>query len=543
MKKLLLFLLLNSVTFPFINAQLSGIKTVGNGGDYTTLTDAVKDVNTNGLNGNTVFEIKDGYDKIEHVTIKSYPGNNQYTLTIRPEAGASEVILRSDTYSIPIKMDSTNNIIIDGRPGGITSSSALKVKHSNKDNSAAIFVYNSKNTIVRYCDIRYDCSAGVELYISDSTIVENCDIATYTDGPTGNGATIGICTSESSNTIVRNNIIHDLHVDSVFAIYGILLNSPGYRISTDSIYNNFIAINTNAVDSSALIFGIYISDNEGNNTHIYFNTIVIGGIILKENYRNSFALRYEIFSGRGFIKNNMFINKRLSMECTAYHICESFNKVGTPTLISDYNLFLCDNIVGITGCDNTYFCATLTDWQDSTGLDLNSVSKEVEFAGVETGDLHLAGSSLTDTDLYGLYMAGINDIDNEERWADGTFMGADQPPYFEPCIPGTATDPENIIENGDFGDCILSPWWMYYDTINGANANEAIIDGQFTLSGITIAGAPEYWQVQLNENFTDAQISKLMAMIIFFLSMHGQNRAAGPATSFSARASIPMRIC
>jgi hypothetical protein len=518
MKKILLFLLVSSLSFPFIYAQLSGTKTVGDGGDYATLTNAVLDVNTYGLNGNAVFEIKDGYDKTESVTIHSYPGSNQYTLTIRPEAGAAEVILRSETSSAPIHLDSTNNIIIDGRPGGVTESCALKLVYDYQDYASAIYVYNSKNTIIRYCYIRYDCMYGIELAECDSNIVENCDIATYTDGVIS-GQVIGINILMSSNTTARNNIIHDLYtVDKEHAIIGILINSLLYKTTTDSIYNNFIAINTSTIDSSSYDCGIFIGDNEGNSTFIYFNTIVIGGKGINGNDNNSFALYYN-GAGNGIIKNNIFINKHSNEEGTKHHYCVYYRGSETPSMTSDYNLFLCGEINGITGrYNNNKYFATLKDWQDSTGLDLHSVSKEVEFAGVETGDLHLAGSSLTDTALYGLYMAGINDIDNEERWADATYIGADQPPYIEPCIPGTGTDPENILENGDFGDCTLTPWYVYIETINGAAANAAIIDGQFTLSGITLASAPEYWQLQLMQVFTDAQIGKLTAGEDYILS-------------------------
>ena len=54
MKRLLLFILLSPGIYSFLSAQLSGVKTIGDGGDYVTLTDAVLDVNTNGLNGNAI---------------------------------------------------------------------------------------------------------------------------------------------------------------------------------------------------------------------------------------------------------------------------------------------------------------------------------------------------------------------------------------------------------------------------------------------------------------------------------------------------------
>jgi hypothetical protein len=66
------------------------------------------------LNENTVFVIKDGIDKTEPVIIQNYSVNIKYTLTICPEAGATEVILRSVNFSEIIKLDSANCIIING---------------------------------------------------------------------------------------------------------------------------------------------------------------------------------------------------------------------------------------------------------------------------------------------------------------------------------------------------------------------------------------------------------------------------------------------
>ena len=150
MKKILFVLLLNALPMTVIFAQLSGIKTVGDGCDYPDLSAAVQDINVNGLNGNTILEIKDGYDKTEWFTIHTYQGMDQYHLTIRPEAGASEVILRSPAGSV-IWLDSTNNVMIDGRPGGETNQCVLKFLHSSQHNSSSIEVQRSRNTVIRNC--------------------------------------------------------------------------------------------------------------------------------------------------------------------------------------------------------------------------------------------------------------------------------------------------------------------------------------------------------------------------------------------------------
>lgn len=506
MKKLLFVLLLCALQVPVLFAQLSGIKSVGDGGDYPDLHAAVQDLNANGLAGNAILEIKDGFDQTRSYTIHSYPGMDQYRLIIRPEAGASEVILRSMSGAV-IWLDSTNNITIDGRPGGETNQRVLKFLHSANFNSSTIAADQSKNTIIRNCYVRFDGTRGVDLEYSDSCIVENCDIATYTEGPISNNATIGIELARSTNIVVKNNMIHDLHVDSVFHITGIDIYAPDAIVSTDSLYNNFIAVNTGAADSSADIRGINILDSDGNLTCLYFNTIVIGGNNINGESYSSFGLHYEMY-GESVIENNIIINNRSNITGTRSHYCIYLLESGTPATVSDYNLFQCDGTDGILGVyDNDYI--TLADWQNNTGFDLNSVSKGVSFAEVGIGDLHLAGSSVSDSDLYGTYIEGINDIDNEQRWPDSTFMGADQPSITEPCNPDPENDPENIIENGNFGACTLAPWSFYYAGSQGVSAEAELIDGTCEVSATSLSTDPVAWDIQLNQVMSSSQLGRL----------------------------------
>ncbi len=489
-----------------IFGQLSGLKTIGNGGDYPDLHAAIQDLNANGLDGNTILEIKDGFDQTRSYTIHSYPGMDQYKLTIRPEPGASEVILRSSSGTV-IWLDSLNNVTIDGRPGGESNQCVLKLLHSNKFNSSTIWADRSKNTIIRNCLVRFDGTRGVDLMYSDSSIVENCDIATYSNGPITNNTTIGIEINRSSNTVVKNNVIHDLHVDSVFNISGIETYAPDPKISTDSIYNNFIAINTGAVDSSVYIQGIRILDGVGNQTYLYFNTVVIGGNNINGEVYSSYALNYEIY-GEAIVENNIFINKRSNAFGTAKHYCLSINSSGTPTLVSDHNLLLCDDVDGILGNYSDDY-STLADWQNNTGFDLNSVTKDVVFEDAAAGDLHLSGNSLTDSDLYCTFIDGINDIDNEVRWADSTYMGADQPSVIEPCIPDPENDPDNILKNGNFGACTLSPWNLYYLPSLGVSAKAELIDGTCEVSATSLSTDPVAWDIQLNQEMSSSQLGRL----------------------------------
>ena len=113
LKSFFVFCLINS---PLL-AQLSGTYSVGSGGNYVTLSNAILDINSNGLSGHTTLELLNGYRQQERIQIKSYPGNDQYTLTIRPEANADScVIYKDDAYVVEFL--SARNVILDGRPGG-----------------------------------------------------------------------------------------------------------------------------------------------------------------------------------------------------------------------------------------------------------------------------------------------------------------------------------------------------------------------------------------------------------------------------------------
>ncbi len=408
-----------------LTAQLSGLYTVGTGGDYSTLADAAKDVNNHGLSGNTIFEIKDGYNQNEVPYITTYPGNNQFTLTIRPEAGASNVTLTSPALET-IFLDSTKNVIIDGRPGGISGKSALFIINSNKGNSAGIFASKSTNTLIEYCTIQFDGTRGISIDNSDFSKVENNDITTYSTGPTENGSTIGISTYESTNTLIKNNKIYNLHVAEVLSLYGIQTYNPVTGNSSDSIYNNFIDLNADAVDSSQDVTGISIyQQTSDKNSFIYFNSIVINGEDIKS--RSSWSLNFE-GAGSLDLKDNLFINHRSNGTGDGEHYAIKLNKgAETPDIHSDYNLFFVDGNGGIFGAYYYSDDTTLTQWQASTTLDMHSIFKDVEFKDITNGDLHLAGMSFDDPDLLGMYIPGIEDIDGQERPSDSTFMGADQP--------------------------------------------------------------------------------------------------------------------
>jgi len=81
---------------------------------------------------------------------------------------------------------------------------------------------------------------------------------------------------------------------------------------------------------------------------------------------------------------------------------------------------------------------------------------------------------------------------------------------FESCEPSTENDPENILENGDFGSCTLTPWFTSINSLVGASATTSMVDGTCMLSDFVISNDPYSWHIQLMQPFTAEQLAKLI---------------------------------
>ena len=141
---------------------LSGTYTVGQGGQYPTLTAAIADYNIKCIGGPVVFVLTDAsYSGSETfpITIQVNPGSGIVkTLTIRPAAGISPEIAGS--AGAIIKLNGADYVIIDGSNNGTTSQDLRITNNSTASNSATIWVsslgtgagatFNTiKNTIIK----------------------------------------------------------------------------------------------------------------------------------------------------------------------------------------------------------------------------------------------------------------------------------------------------------------------------------------------------------------------------------------------------------
>ena len=77
------------------------------------------------------------------------------------------------------------------------------------------------------------------------------------------------------------------------------------------------------------------------------------------------------------------------------------------------------------------------------------------------------------------------------------------------CTDPTTEDKDNILSNGYFRECTLSPWLLWTATDQGASAVITFKNGTGTIAGISIPKNPAYWHIQLMQPFSAGQLAKM----------------------------------
>lgn len=209
------------------------------------------------------------------------------------------------------------------------------------------------------------------------------------------------------------------------------------------IANNMININAFQAWPNEDAAGIVVYAKKAN---VLFNTIrVIGGSF------NALA----VFGNNCRVFNNIIIAK------PSYGFNSAYNQGNNPAnLQSDFNSIYIEP----SGWPNFLFVRagvtyySLLEYQNATGLDSNSTSKNIEFIALD--DLHLTECQSQDPEIWGIPIQGItNDFDGEIRDPNFPLMGADETDTrsndmfgdpFVYALPGTAFS----IANGKYDNLL-----------------------------------------------------------------------------------------
>jgi hypothetical protein len=329
------------------NSIISGTYTVGSGGDFTTLTDAINSYNNSSLNGhvvliltNTIYSIGETFPLIIK---KNSSASVAATLTIRPAANVTSTISGSVAYGALLRILG-DYIFIDGSNNG-TNSRNLTITNTSVIQPRVV-LFGSVGTSpvtncgIKNCNLINGTSDRSVVLISDTTM--NPPLAGY-----------------FSNITVENNSFKR-------AIYGIycnavpvILNGSGLKFLSNDLSN------AGSSDSIQLC-GIYLEGTDG--------------VLIKDNKIGNFK-RLDSASDKGIfisadvkntkvIGNNIFnINNTADKGCGAHGIY-----IGTGIL--NANIVVANNMISNISADGNDHTSGVFNVENPAGIILNSSSNQ-----------------------------------------------------------------------------------------------------------------------------------------------------------------------
>lgn len=264
-------------------SPLAGLYEIGTGDDYTSLTLALADLQSEGASDTVIFELTANYNfsgETYPVEITDFTGScDTIPLIIRAASGTSHNIKPSVSTSI-IKFNGAHYVILDASPGTIDLTNT-----ASSDYSAAIWIMGqSSNVTIRNCGITAGTKSaftygifagGATLGMSqglynDSLVIEGNTFtrAAYGIYLYGNGST------RNTGNSIRNNTLGSSTASSSLTSGVICYNQDNLKISENEVLN----INDNNIFHAKGI-GLNSSSNvlvEKNNIHDIYYTAADG---------------------------------------------------------------------------------------------------------------------------------------------------------------------------------------------------------------------------------------------------------------------------
>jgi len=466
MKKFTFIVLILFLTVVNINAvlgQLSGTLVIGSApSDYTTFSDAITALNTSGVSGDVVFDIKPGTYS-EQFSINQIPGAGlSATITFQPQNGDSTSVI----LQYPSSSGSANNYVVQLNGADYVTFDKLTIKRSDTLKYCKVidFVSGARKNSFSNCIIEGNANPGNTQLISavigsnntgfksrntfQNNIIRNGSYGLYFVGQNS--------TTLDSNILVRNNKFinqsnQGIHIESHrFAFIegnevsnnttNNTYNAIFLRYSNDTmrVIKNKIALSTGygiyiwncneAITANALIannfvsiggtsnaIGIYILSSKRlyilhNSVNIY-NTITIQGSCIHINGSSTANL---------YIKNNIFANAGTGQGYTYYVAGTTL----TPIAEADYNDLFVNSGVWI-GYWKTAGITSLANWRTTSSLDAHSFIANPNY--FSTSDLHTTSGGVNGMGTPSLSPFVVStDIDNDLRDASSPDVGADE---------------------------------------------------------------------------------------------------------------------
>jgi hypothetical protein len=348
----------NAVTTSATTAcGMSGVYSVGGGGHFPTLGNALDSLRIRGIAGNTVFELLAGYDLGPENLPITFPKNADLPcfsadrrVTIRPAAGANLALYKM--INVPIfLLDSCDYVTIDGRVNSSGTASNLALYAWL--NTPAIQLINASHNKICYVTMQGGDDltgtithgvinmSGTKAGGCDENVIEGCSFSSYDLFAAKQvmvySSTIGGLSNDRDT--VRNCNFYDFAKHALYAGYG----TNAWNVWGNSFYNSSPAVN---YASSVAAIKIDYADNTEDNViaHNYFGGTApnAGGSPMLIDYKSRFHFIEAV--GKGEIRNNVF--KRIKFSNTIPAIQPATGFINTVESVRQFFGYISDNEFG-----------------------------------------------------------------------------------------------------------------------------------------------------------------------------------------------------
>ncbi len=413
------------------------------------------------------------------------------SITLRPAAGNTGEIISATASGQPILLlDDADYVIIDGRAGGIGTNPDLTFENLGTTSGSYTFRFlnGATNNSISYCIIKNNTMnvAGpraIEIGTSVSNPTGNSDNLISNNDIIGGRSCIGLAGTTANpnlNIQIRNNKISNFGYSGIWVLssssnvtiegneifqtigfntfnFGIIaagftsLDIIGNKIfdiqntasttlrgmqitpattATLNIINNFVSLMLDN-GTKTNVYGIQILGANEHTANIYYNSVRIGGVhtggtagsVISAGIYKGNTSATSIYNQ----KNNVVLNTRTGGTAGTFHTgfyVGATNLVGTYDI--DYNVYYGVDASSLHACWGGNYYSDINLYKAAaTPNEQNTIFKTTAF--VSGTDLHLTGSSISDSDLTALPIAFItDDIDGQTRHATTPYRGADE---------------------------------------------------------------------------------------------------------------------
>ncbi len=444
-----------------VKAAISGTLTIGGTApNYPTISAAVADLAANGMCGPVVFKIRNGIYN-ERVNVPVVPGASAINrITFESESGNRSLV--TITFQ---STGTTDNGTFNLSGVDFVTLRNLTIQNTGTTYSQVVVVQSgSENCVLENLDmlgpiVTSGSNTATVLYspsgsLDHNLVVRNCLIQ---------GGYYGTYLYGSGTAALESNLVFENNIVENFYYYGAYF----YYLDTPIIRNNIVRTTNTSVNymlylgycqNKRIVTGNTILSNGGSNTkygmYIYYNTATPGNegitannfISISNGTGTAYAM-YPYYSNyQKIYHNTVYVNSTSTSSRCIYPYYGSFYDLkdnifymdglgyamynatnpNSNVSASNYNLYY-TNGTSVAYWDGANR-ANLTALQTISLMDANSKSKQVTFANAFGGNLHLAGASEDDADLYGSLLPDItDDIDGDPRVLP--YIGADEACY------------------------------------------------------------------------------------------------------------------